>query len=200
MIRKSAVSGGKKYFYYVCSGHKTRNDCKPHSIREEELFEGVLTAMQGHINVVADMKRMMETLQALPEDQRNIVNYDVQIVKLKEEIERNQGFKMKLYDNLQDGLINQDEYFLFKKTYADKIADAEKAIRHLEGEREDAVSRNLSEQSWTEVFLKHKNLTEIDRKAVVDMIDEVMVYEDRRIFPLYAGVREVPEHGQYAAF
>lgn len=75
MIRKSAVSGGRKYFYYVCSGHKARNGCKPHSIREEELFQGVLTAMQGHIKVVADMKRMLETLQALPEGQRNVVNY-----------------------------------------------------------------------------------------------------------------------------
>lgn len=66
MIRKSAVSRGKKYYYYVCSGHKVRNDCGPHSIREEELFEGVLAAMKGHISVVADMKRMMETLQSLP--------------------------------------------------------------------------------------------------------------------------------------
>lgn len=181
MIRKSAVSRGKKYYYYVCSGHKARNDCGPHSIREEELFEGVLAAMKGHISVVADMKRMMETLQSLPEEQRNVVNYDVQIVKLKEEIERNQGFKMKLYDNLQDNLINQDEYFLFKKTYADRIAEAEKAIRHLEQERDDTVSRNASEQTWTEVFLKYRNLTEIDRKAVVDMVDEVRICEDRRI-------------------
>ena len=181
MIRKSAVSRGKKYYYYVCSGHKARNDCGPHSIREEELFEGVLAAIKGHISVVADMKRMMETLQSLPEEQRNVVNYDVQIVKLKEEIERNQGFKMKLYDNLQDNLINQDEYFLFKKTYSDRIAEAEKAIRRLEQERDDTVSRNASEQTWTEVFLKYRNLTEIDRKAVVDMVDEIRICEDRRI-------------------
>ena len=181
MIRKSAMSGGKKYFYYVCSGHKARNDCKPHSIREEELFDGVLMAMQGHVKVVADLKKMMETLRSLPEEQRNVVDYDVQIVKLKEEIERNQEFKMKLYDNLQDGLINQDEYFLFKKTYSERIADAEKAIKRLEQEREDTVSRNASEQSWAEVFLKYRNLTEIDRKAVVDLVEEVHVYEDKRI-------------------
>lgn len=181
MIRKSAMSGGKKYFYYVCSGHKARNDCKPHSIREEELFDGVLMAMQGHVKVVADLKKMMETLRSLPEEQRNVVDYDVQIVKLKEEIERNQEFKMKLYDNLQDGLINQDEYFLFKKTYSERIADAEKAIKRLEQEREDTVSRNASEQSWAEVFLKYRNLTEIDRKAVVDLIEEVRVYDDKRI-------------------
>lgn len=181
MVRKSAVSRGKKYFYYVCSGHKAKNDCAPHSIREEELFDSVLAAMQGHISVVVDLKRMMETLRSLPEEQRNVVNYDVQIVKLREEVERNQSFKMKLYDNLQDGLINQDEYFLFKKTYADRITEAEKAIRRLEQERDDTVSRNVSEQTWTEVFLKYKNLTEIDRKAVVDMVDEIRVCEDRRI-------------------
>lgn len=181
MIRKSAVSREKKYHYYVCSGHKAGNGCGSHSIREEELFDGVLAAMQGHISVVADMKRMAETVQSLPEGQRNVVNYDVQIVKLKEEIERSQGFKMKLYDNLQDGLIDQDEYFLFKKTYADKIAEAEKAIRHLEQERDDTVGRNASGQAWADAFLKYRNLMEIDRKAVVDMVDEIRICEDKRI-------------------
>ena len=31
------------------------------------------------------------------------------------------------------------------------------------------------------MFLKYRNLTEIDRKAVVDLIEEVHVYEDKRI-------------------
>ena len=51
---------------------------------------------------------------------------------------------MKLYDNLQDGLIDQEEYFLFKKNYSERIADAERAVQRLEQEREDAVSRNVS--------------------------------------------------------
>ena len=67
MVRKSASSRGRRYAYYVCSGHKHGNGCSPHSIREEELFEGVLAAMQGHIRAVADMTRMMETLRSLPE-------------------------------------------------------------------------------------------------------------------------------------
>lgn len=181
MIRKSAVSGGKKYYYYVCSGHKAGKNCKPHSIREEDLFGAVLAAIRGHIKIIADMKRTMDTLRSLPEGQRNTVNYDMQIVKLKEEIERSQGFKMKLYDNLQDGLIDQEEYFLFKKNYSERIADAERAVQRLEQEREDAVSRNVSEQAWTKVFLKNKNLTELDRKAVVDLIEEIVVYEDKKI-------------------
>lgn len=181
MVRKSASSRGRKYAYYVCSGHKHGNGCSPHSIREEELFEGVLAAMQGQIRAVADMTRMMETLRSLPESRRNVVNYDVQIVKLKEEIEKNQRYKMKLYDNLQDGLIGEDEFFLFKKNYTERIGDAERAIRHLEEERADAVSSSFPEQQWAEVFMKYRNLTELDRKAVVDMVDAIRVFEDRRI-------------------
>ena len=69
----------------------------------------------------------------------------------------------------------------FYGNYSDKITDAERAIRRLEQEREDMDSRNASEQSWTEVFLKYRNLTESDRKAVVDLIEEVRVYDDRRM-------------------
>ena len=181
MVRKRGGSGDKKYCYYICSGHKAKSGCKPHSIREDALFDGVLAAMQGHIRAVADIDRMMEVIRSLPEQQGNVVNYDAQIVRLNEEIERSQGFKMRLYDNLQDGLIDKDEYFLFKKTYTDKIEDAERAIQRLEQEREDAVSRNASEQTWTEVFLKYRNMTELDRKAVVDLIEEIRVFECKRI-------------------
>ena len=76
---------------------------------------------------------------------------------------------------------NQEEYFLFKKNYSERIADAERAVQRLEQEREDAVNRNVSEQAWTKVFLKNKNLTELDRKAVVDLIEEIVVYEDKKI-------------------
>ena len=181
MVRKRGGSGDKKYYYYVCSGHKAKSGCGSHSVREETLLDGILLVMQSHIGTVANISRMLEEIRTLPESQLNVVNYDMQIVKLQEEIERNRGFKMKLYDNLQDGLIDKEEYFLFKETYTEKISEAEQAIRSLEQERDDAVSRNEGNLSWTEVFLKYGNLTEIDRKAVVDMVEVIRVFDDSRV-------------------
>ena len=43
------------------------------------------------------------------------------------------------------------------------------------------MNRNVSEQAWTKVFLQNKNLTELDRKAVVELIEEIVVYEDKKI-------------------
>ena len=127
------------------------------------------------------MEELLDFVDSLPENQRNVSNCEAQIVKLTEEMERNRGFKMKLYENLQDGMISRDEYFLFKKSYEEKIRSAETAIEAVEKERQDAVEHNRGNCSWMEIFKKYKNITEIDRRTVVELLDKVVVYEDKRI-------------------
>ena len=55
MVRKTVPSGGKKYVYYVCSANKQDKICSSHAIRDKELEEIVLTALQRYIREVIDM-------------------------------------------------------------------------------------------------------------------------------------------------
>ena len=84
-------------------------------------------------------------------------------------------------ENLQEGLIGQDEYFLFKKSYAAKITEAEAAIQAIENEREQAVNRNRDSLAWMEVFKKYRNITSVSRSMVVDLIRQVNVFEGSRV-------------------
>lgn len=181
MVRKMYARGDKTYTYYICSTRKAGRGCSTHQIRDEELSEAVLQNIRARISSVIDMEELMDFVDSLPENQRNVSNCDAQIVKLTEEMERNRSFKMKLYENLQDGMISRDEYFLFKKSYEEKIRSAEMAIETMEKERKDAVEHNRENCSWMEIFKKYKNITEIDRRAVVELLDKVVVYEDKRI-------------------
>lgn len=106
-------------------------------------------------------------------------------MKLKEEIERNKTFKMKLYENLQEGMIGQDEYFLFKKSYAMKIQEAEQAIAAIEAEREQMVNNNREQLSWMEVFKQHQNITEVTRNVIVDLIDHIEILEGKSIHVVF---------------
>lgn len=180
MVRKSYNAGGKAYSYFICSTRKTGKGCSTHSISEEKLTDVVLQMVSKQIDSVCEMEKMLAIVDSLPEKQANVFNYDAQVVRLKEEIERNKSFKLKLYENLQEGLIGQDEYFLFKKSYAAKIAEAEAAIRAIEDEREQAVSRNRDSLSWMETFKKYRNITSVNRSMVVDLIRQVNVYEGGR--------------------
>ena len=180
MVRKSYNAGGKAYSYFICSTRKTGKGCSTHSISEEKLTDVVLQMVSKQIDSVCEMEKMLAIVDSLPEKQANVFNYDAQVVKLKEEIERNKSFKLRLYENLQEGLIGQDEYFLFKKSYAAKIAEAEAAIMAIEDEREQAVSRNRDSLSWMETFKKYRNITSVNRSMVVDLIRQVNVFEGGR--------------------
>ena len=180
MVRKSYNSDGKAYSYFICSTRKAGKGCSTHSISEEKLTDVVLQMVSKQIDSVCEMEKMLDIVDSLPEKQANVFNYDAQVVRLKEEIERNKSFKLKLYENLQEDLIGQDEYFLFKKSYAVKIAEAEAAIRAIEDEREQAVSRNRASLSWMESFKKYRNITSVNRSMVVDLIRQVNVFEGGR--------------------
>lgn len=181
MIRKTIPSGKKKYVYYVCATNKAGKGCSAHSISEPLLEQTVLEAIRVHINMILNLERLLNFVDDLPEQQRNVFNFDAQIVKLKEEIERNQKFKLKLYENLTDGIINQEEYFQFKQSYASKISDAEASIIELEKEREAAVAGNKADLLWIGVFKKHENIHSLDRKVIVELIDHIEVHEGNRI-------------------
>ena len=180
MVRKSYNAGGKSYSYFICSTRKAGKGCSTHSISEEKLMDVVLQMVSKQIDSVCEMEKMLDIVDSLPEKQANVFNYDAQVVRLKDEIERNKSFKLKLYENLQEGLIGQDEYFLFKKSYVAKIAEAEAAIRAIEDEREQAVSRNRDSLSWMESFKKYRNITSVNRSMVVDLIRQVNVFEGGR--------------------
>ena len=185
MVRKHYTAGDKEYTYFICSTRKAKKGCSTHSIDEETLMASVLNAVKSHIDMVLEAEQLLEMVESLPENQQNVFNYDAQIVKLKEEIERNKNFKLKLYENLQEGMIGQDEYFLFKKSYAMKIQEAEQAIAAIEAEREQMVNNNREQLSWTEVFKQYQNITEVTRNVVVDLIDHIEILEGKGIHVVF---------------
>lgn len=181
MVRKSYNVGGKAYSYFICSTRKAGKGCSTHSIREDKLMEMVLQSVTKQVESICEMEKLLDIVDSLPEDQMNVFNYDAQIVRLKEDIERYKSFKLKLYENLQEGMIGQDEYFLFKKSYAAKITEAEAAIQAIENEREQAVNRNRDSLAWMEVFKKYRNISAVDRCVVVDLIRQINVFEGGRV-------------------
>lgn len=181
MVRKSFDRGKKHYCYYVCSTHKRGKGCSTHSISADALMKSVLNTTRRYISTILEMAELIETVDKLPEQQRGILNYDAQIVRLKEDIEKNESFKLKLYENLQEGIINQEEYFMFKKSYSAKIQKSAEAIKLLEEERDRMLDGTRERMSWINVFKKNANLKSLDRTAVVELIESILVYEDRRV-------------------
>lgn len=169
MCRKIVPSGKNKYAYYVCSNNKYHKMCSAHSISEKMLNEAVLCAIKKHIEAIDDIENIYQYIDELPQENRNVFDYDTQIERASEEIENCQKYKLKLYEHFEDGTISQSEYFEFKNRYNQKIDDKQQLIRNLEKEKAEAMDGNRKDLSWISIFKNHVNLEELDRKSIIEI-------------------------------
>lgn len=181
MVRRYVQSRGKTYNYLVCSTHKAGLGCKSHNFSEKKLEKIVFTLVQDHISQICEIDRVLDYISSLPENQREIINYDAQITRRKEELKRYQDLKLNLYSDMADGIISKEEYMEFRAGYDSKIASTQRTIVQLTDERSQAVRDNEEEIPWIQMFRQYENITELHRNVLVNLIDRIVVYDAEHI-------------------
>ena len=181
LTRKAVFNGGKQYVYYRCSTYKAGLGCTIHSIKEHELEEAVLAAVRTRVAAVCDMTRLFGAMGRRRPREIDIRNFDRQVARLQEEIEKKEKYKMQLYESLQEGSISKKDYEIFRKNYEKQIEDTEASIHLVEQQKEEMIKGEVQDFGWMRRFRKYKNITEIDRMVVVELIDHIAVTEDCRI-------------------
>ena len=189
MIRKTVPSGKKKYVYFVCAAHKDRKECHPHALRVEALDDIVLEALQGHIREVIDLSELMELTDIAKLQQANVEKIQARLTQKQEEIDRCQKLLRSLYENLADGIIDKSEYQELKSTYQDRRFRAEEQAEFLRDEMGRELD-NSANNHWIEQFIKHRNITSLDRRIVVSLIERVLIFRDRRVEIVYRWYNE----------
>lgn len=181
MVRKMVPNKDKKYYYYVCSTNKAKLGCSPHSFSESKLNKIVLSLVQDHIHQICRLDEVLDYIAALPESQREIFNYDAQLVKLNEEIQRFQDLKLNLYSDMADGVISKEEYLEFRAGYDRKIQARQQSIIQIKEEREQAVDSNQRSVTWIELFKQYEKITELQRAVIFNLIERIIIYDAKHI-------------------
>lgn len=179
MVRKTVPSGGKKYVYYVCSANKQDKCCSSHAIRDKELEEIVLTTLQRYIREVIDMDTLLAMTDTAPLQTAEAQKLQRQIDAKRAELERLNKLLMSLYENLADNIITRDEYARLKQNYSVRAEEAERHMSALQDALTDLREKGGSGKAWMEHFRKYENITELDRSAVVSLVDRILVQEDK---------------------
>ena len=177
MVRKTVSRGGKKYQYLVCSTNKAGHDCTSHCFSEKKLDKIVFTLVRDHIDQICEIDRVMDYIASLPENQREIFNYDAQINRLEAEIQRYQDLKLGLYSDMADGIISKEEYLEFRAGYDRKIAAGQRSLTRIQEERAQAVRDNEEEIPWIQMFRQYENITELHRTVLVNLVERVVIYD-----------------------
>lgn len=181
MCRRSVTRGNRKFHYYVCSTNKRGEGCSSHSFEQGKLEATVLHALTSQINMIVEMEQLMDEIGQSSIWSVKLKRLDMMIAQKESELDGYRDFRMKLYEALNEELIDRDEYGKMRQKYTQSIEETENAIRKLKKERSEALDCTGIDCGWIEQFVKYKGIHELTREVVVTLIDRIYVYEEKRV-------------------
>ncbi len=182
MTRYKSKRRDKYFQYYICSGNKHKRGCASnHSIDVDKMHEKVLNAIKLQISMVVEMEELRKMYGNQAIINIKVKRIDELLEQNRIEVNKQQEFRMKLYENKVDGIITHEEYLSMKQRYTDKIASLQKIISELEQERTEILDSSELNCSWMQKFIENRNVTELDRQLVVTLIDKIEIFEDKSI-------------------
>lgn len=142
-------------------------------------MSAVKNALDLQLQVAVDLERLIREIQAT-----GVVREQGDTEQLSGIWARKRSIENKLerlFRDLTDGVLNREEYAYMKAKYTEQLV----ALTQKEQQAQEA-NRLLSQalhtsQVWLESVLKYKKLPHVDRELVEQLIDRIVVGDDKRV-------------------
>lgn len=174
MVAKLNRVGDKEYLYFICGGYKKDRRCTTHNIRYQKVYDAVLGALQVQISLVEDVQNLMEQVKNTPSHKITFSVWERQRINLENQLSHDRKIKEKLYEDYTSELLTKDEYLEYSQLYGGKIEETEKLLREAERKIREAEHSD-EENRWMDTFAQHRNITELDRLCVVELIRKIEI-------------------------
>ncbi|RDU22178.1 recombinase family protein [Anaerosacchariphilus polymeriproducens] len=178
---------------YSCGNWKRKGlkGCTSHTIRLDVLEYIILKDLNSMIQAVKDINSIVTRLPILNE---NISSIERDIILAKEDIKKYQRRTERLKDeyfDVLDEVKEQNQIRFIKDEYISNKLRYEKQIFQAM-ERESRLQKLLEKQRlkreyslWIKKLLQTKKVDAIDRGILIDMIEKIIVHEDKNIEIVY---------------
>lgn len=174
------ADGSKTYSLYCGTYKRNGKDlCTPHTLPLKDLEEIVLNDLKIIVQNVEDLQELVKSQSFTASKVKRIADTD--LMKIKSELERVKRLKKSVYEDYREELITKEEFLSYREDYQRKEELYSKQIEALETRKKDNVTEDVFESPWLKRLLDLKDISQLDRDIVVEMIDEIIVYENRKI-------------------
>lgn len=178
MVRKSPDS---RNYYYVCSTSLYEKECTSHSISEKRLIPIIKKCVQIYIAKIVELDAVLRHVQTRSVPKQKILEADKILQVLRQECDRIMKIKKNLYESYCEGLLEEEEFKAYKKTYDEELIQKEAAIKR---QQEDILNLSATmdrQQEWMKRILLYKDIEEIDRTVIVVMVKRISIRADKMV-------------------
>lgn len=181
---RQRANGSKTYSLY-CGTYKRNGKqyCTPHTLPMAVLEDIVRNDLKVIVHSADDLKELIQSQSFMVSKIKKIT--DSELEKVKAELERVKKLKKSIYEDYREELVSKEEFFSYREDYLKKEELYLKQIEVQEEKKKDNVPKDIFETPWLKRLLELKDIEELDRDIVVEMIYEIKVYENREIKIIY---------------
>ena len=185
-FRKPKKSGAEEYHYYgvyECSRHKLIYDysCPQKSIRKDILDNAVEEAIRYHIRMFLDLERIIADLNKKTSVREAAIGMQDLIRKKQRRIAKVEQMSCGIYEDYQEGILNETEYLTLRKTYADEVLSLTKEIEELLQDQAQYDENYRAAGSLSELAHQYSDFTELTREIIETFIAEIRVHTGGRL-------------------
>jgi len=155
--------------------------CQCPSIRETVLEAEILKAVQEQIQELTDAKAVIDAARKGNGRNNSTNEYLLALNRAEREKKRLEDAKFHLYDNLEKGVIDQDEYIRFREKYNTEIEAQTKQIDQIQTSIAELKKARQQDDEFVSFFEKHGNIDRIDRETLERLLDHISVEDDTHI-------------------
>ena len=196
MIRRLVRYKDSARMYYICSTKNRGDGCSRHSIEENVLKELVLTTLCEYANRFLTQEKLLEQVRGQEVNFEAVMGVNGEILRLRQEQEKYDSFRSRLYEDLQKGVITKEEFERFQREFGQKAEGLERARKEQEKLIGELLQAGAALAGKLAVFKETLELKEIDRHTLTSMVERIQVFEGKRIevkFSFYDQYRAMEE-------
>ena len=181
MVRRINRYKGTEKIYYICSTRNRSEGCSRHSISEADLKKVVFRIIQSQIELLIDVNRQMQYLQTKEMNFEDVVGFDKEITRLRNEQEKYLELRAGLYEDLKTGIITQTDFKNFSKIYEKQYIETEKALTRQEDMLKKLFYNGVQSGVKLERLKETMQITTLDRDTLLAFVDRIEVYEEKKV-------------------
>ena len=183
MSKKTNRHSYGTYHYYRCTTHNRMDTgkCTGQTIRIDRLEKAVLVFLQTMVDLSVEYEVLLEKLRR--SSQRT--NHTTPLLKTlaQQEADRKKYHRslMDLYPDWKSGILSQEEYLSLKADLNEKLMTLDSTIVRLRQSIDRHTEETDPKNDFLSHFLQYRNITELTRPMLVELVREIRVYEGGRL-------------------
>lgn len=173
----------KNHTYFHCRTviDKGQGACTKRSIREDKLTQAVLDAIRMQIALAQSLSEAIEEINRRPTVKTQSTRLSNMLKLHQADLDKRLTAADSLYLDWKSSEITKEDYRRMKAAFDEQIEELKATVQNIRDEI-DTLARGVNEDDpYLAAFLKHRNITELNRGILGELVDTIYVHKDGQI-------------------